>query len=98
MIELAITGASTKQWFWITHLPVTDHGGNPDWKQIYELHRINGPAIQWADGDQDWYKLGKRHRTNGPAVTRIGRKPQYWVNGKQVTEFEAIFLDNQDAV
>lgn len=45
MIELAITGASTKQWFWITHLPVTDHDGNPDWKQIYELHRINGPAI-----------------------------------------------------
>ena len=25
-----------------------------------QLHRLNGPAIEWADGTKEWYVEGKR--------------------------------------
>lgn len=33
-----------------------------------QLHRLDGPAIIWNDGDKEWYINGKLHRTDGPAV------------------------------
>ena len=33
-----------------------------------QLHRIDGPAVEWANGDNFWYQNGQLHRTNGPAV------------------------------
>ena len=32
------------------------------------LHRDNGPAVEFAEGDKWWYKNGLLHRTDGPAV------------------------------
>ena len=37
------------------------------------LHREDGPAIEWANGDTEWYLNGERHRDDGPAVE--------WANG-----------------
>jgi len=31
------------------------------------LHRLNGPAIEYSDGDKYWFKEGSCHRTDGPA-------------------------------
>jgi hypothetical protein len=31
------------------------------------LHREDGPAIEWADGDKSWWVNGRRHRLDGPA-------------------------------
>ena len=33
-----------------------------------ELHRDNGPAIEWEDGTKEWYIDGNIHRENGPAI------------------------------
>ena len=33
-----------------------------------QLHRENGPAVEWTDGDKLWYQNGQLHRTDGPAV------------------------------
>lgn len=32
------------------------------------LHRLDGPAIEFADGTKHWFQNGKYHRTYGPAV------------------------------
>jgi hypothetical protein len=39
-----------------------------EWFQDDKLHRIDGPAIERADGTREWYRDGKRHREDGPAV------------------------------
>jgi hypothetical protein len=33
-----------------------------------QLHRLDGPAVEWADGNKKWYCNGKLHRLDGPAV------------------------------
>ena len=32
------------------------------------LHRLDGPAVECANGYKSWYKEGKLHRENGPAA------------------------------
>ena len=32
-----------------------------------KLHREDGPAIEWDNGDKYWYKNGLLHRENNPA-------------------------------
>jgi len=32
------------------------------------LHREDGPAVEWADGDKVWFVNGKQHRLDGPAI------------------------------
>jgi hypothetical protein len=32
------------------------------------LHREDGPAIEYDDGSKEWYQHGKLHRLDGPAV------------------------------
>jgi hypothetical protein len=33
-----------------------------------ELHREDGPACEYANGDKYWYWHGKLHRQDGPAA------------------------------
>ena len=33
----------------------------------YILHRDNGPAVVYINGDEEWYKEDSLHRENGPA-------------------------------
>ncbi len=40
-----------------------------------ELHRDDGPAMIWPNGEQRWYRHGELHRDDGPAVI--------WPDGKQ---------------
>ncbi len=41
---------------------------NKEWYYNGILHRIDGPAIEYANGDKEWYFEGKKHRIDGPAV------------------------------
>ena len=45
-----------------------------------QLHRIDGPAVEYADGDREWYVDGKRHRTDGPAVEWVDGYKSWWVD------------------
>jgi len=45
-------------------------------------HRLNGPAIEWANGSKAWYQNGKYHRTDGPAVEYSGGTKSWYQNGK----------------
>ena len=45
------------------------------------LHRENGPAIEYADGDKFWYQNGQLHRTDGPAVEWSDGTESWYQNG-----------------
>lgn len=50
-----------------------------------QLHRLNGPAIEYLDGSYDWYRNGKPHRIGGPAFSDPMNNDYMWfVNDKQV--------------
>jgi len=36
-------------------------------KEMKIRHRVDGPAIEYKNGDEQWYRDGKLHRENGPA-------------------------------
>lgn len=38
------------------------------WYKEGKYHQVNGPAVEYANGDKYWYKEGKFHRLDGPAI------------------------------
>ena len=68
-----------------------------------QFHRLNGPALERADGFKCWYIKGKNHRTDGPAV-ELSDGSKYWfidgehysfdewLNKLQVSDEEKIML------
>jgi hypothetical protein len=47
-----------------------------------EYHRLDGPAIEYSDGDKYWYKNDERHREDGPAREYYEGDKEYWYNDK----------------
>ena len=56
--------------------------GNKEWYLNGQLHRLDGPAVEWASGSKLWYLNGKLHRLDGPAVERSNGTKQWWLHGK----------------
>jgi len=53
------------------------------WKnEKNELHREDGPAIEYANGDRYYYINDKRHNENGPAIECANGHKIYYINGK----------------
>jgi len=50
-----------------------------------ELHRENGPAIEYNNGHKLFFINGLKHREDGPAVEWNGRRI-YYLNGKRYIE------------
>jgi hypothetical protein len=61
----------------------TDKYGTKCWyNENGMLHRIDGPAVEFADGSKWWCVNGMIHRIDGPAIEdAIGYK-EWWVDGK----------------
>ena len=53
-----------------------------------QLHREDGPAIEWANGDKYWYLNDKLHREDGPAVECANGNKYWYLNGQYLTEKE----------
>jgi len=47
------------------------------------LHREDGPAIEYINGNKSWWLDGKLHRLDGPAVEYANGDKAWFVNGKQ---------------
>ena len=58
------------------------------WYLNGNLHRVDGPAKEYADGTKQWWLNGQRHRVDGPAVEWADGEKQWWVNGEQYSETE----------
>jgi hypothetical protein len=52
------------------------------------LHRLDGPAVEHADGFKSWWVEGRRHRLDGPAIECADGYKAWWVEGKRLTEAE----------
>jgi hypothetical protein len=48
-----------------------------------ELHRTDGPAVEWPDGTREWWVDGKLHRVDGPASDWPNGYREWWVDGKK---------------
>jgi hypothetical protein len=48
------------------------------------LHREDGPAVIFSDGEQAWFYHGKRHREDGPAIEFPNGIKFWYYNGKEM--------------
>jgi hypothetical protein len=66
-----------------------DSYGNQIYYKDKKRHRIDGPAFICVDGSQSYWINNKLHRVGGAAlIWAYHRPPEYWIDGKQVTELE----------
>lgn len=61
--------------------------GTKSWWLNDELHREDGPAIEYKDGTKCWYIHGKRHRVDGPAKEVCNGWKEWWFNGVRIELF-----------
>ncbi len=47
-----------------------------------QLHRVDGPAIESANGYKEWWQNGKLHRDDGPAAEWANGDKVWYQNGK----------------
>jgi len=73
-----------------------DEDGNKLYFLNGELHRTDGPAIEYANGTKTWWTNDKLHRTDGPAIECANGNKLYFLNGAEFTEEE--FLEQTQVV
>mgnify|MGYP000185697326 CR=1 FL=1 len=63
-------------------------------REMKNLHREDGPAIEWAGGGKTWYINGKLHREDGPAYEYADGGKAWFIDGKRHREDEFNALMN----
>lgn len=58
----------------------TNRIGHKHWHLNGKLHREDGPAIEYADGEEWWYLNGKLHREGGPAIKYVNGDKYWYLN------------------
>jgi len=70
-----------------------DEDGDVWWRLPHgQLHREDGPAVEFASGTQMWIKHGKQHREDGPAVVYHSSAREWYLNDKEYTFAEWLDL------
>jgi hypothetical protein len=64
-----------------TYTVTVNDKGDIHWYQNEKLHRIDGPAIERADGDKEYWQNDKLHRTDGPAIEKANGDKFWFLNG-----------------
>jgi hypothetical protein len=63
---------------------IIDEKGNKEWFLNDELHREDGPAIEWVDGSKEWFINGNLHREDGPVIEYSDGDKKWFLNNKLV--------------
>ena len=71
---------------------VVDAAGDKQWYRNGELHREDGPAIEWDDGNKEWYRNGQRHRDDGPAAEHANGNKSWFRDGVKLTDEQVAAL------
>ena len=59
-----------------------DADGNKFWRNPKgQLHREDGPAVEYASGTKYWYQNNKKYREDGPAVEFVDVVKWWYKNG-----------------
>ena len=69
-------------------IEVDEDGTRRYYNTAGQLHRTDGPAIEYAGGCKQWYQNGLPHRTDGPAIISKTGVSSFWLNGKYMTKRE----------
>ena len=60
-----------------------DEDGDKRWKLPNgDLHREDGPAVEYTNGDKEWWLNDKRHREDGPAIEYVNGDKEWWLNSR----------------
>ena len=65
--------------------------GTTMWYLNGKLHREDGPAIEYRNGDKSWYLNDKLHREDGPAV-------EYATGGKKWVRNDKLHREDGPAI
>lgn len=64
-----------------------DRKGTTSYTYQGQLHRLDGPALIFEDGDAAWFLYDKLHRIDGPAVNLKNSK-EYYLNDLKYSDYE----------
>jgi hypothetical protein len=53
-----------------------------------QLHRTDGPAVEWKNGHKEWWINGQLHREDGPAVKYGDGRVSWYLNNINYSEQE----------
>lgn len=53
-----------------------------------QIHREDGPAVEYQNGTKMWYQNGRLHREDGPAIEWSSGQNQFYLNNIRLTEDE----------
>jgi len=97
--------------FLLSHDPVhqvfkklgyVDHISNNQWRigreyrnDRFQLHRLDGPAAEFVNGDKEWWKNGKRHRLDGPAIER-SNGDKFWFQNHKLHRLDGPSIERAD--
>ena len=56
-------------------------------------HRLDGPAVEWNNGNKEWWLNGQRHRVDGPAEISDDGVLFWYLNGFYYPTREEWFND-----
>jgi len=63
-----------------------DEFGNKCWyNDDSVLHRLDGPAVEWRNGNETWLVNGGIHRIDGPAIEWADGTLEWWINDCEIT-------------
>lgn len=48
------------------------------------LHREDGPAVEFSNGNREWWQNGQLHREDGPAIERLNGYKAWWLHGRRL--------------
>jgi hypothetical protein len=67
----------------------TDIYGTRVWRNdAGQLHRLDGPAVEYMDGYRSWWIDGRFHRLDGPAIEDPSIDDEWFVDDKPLSEDE----------
>ena len=68
----------------MSNLQIDKHG-HKYWYANGKRHRLDGPALEYADGTKFWFVNDKIHRLDGPAVEYANGTKEWWANDKYLS-------------
>lgn len=68
-----------------------NNDGSIKWYKNGLYHRVDGPALEYSNGDKYWFVEGELHREDGPAIEEYDLPKGYFLNGIQYSESEYHF-------
>lgn len=72
---------------------IVSSNGTKKWYVNGELHRDDGPAVEYEDGSKSWYLNGNLHRENGPAIEYVNGHKEWYINGEYQREVRSYDVD-----